>query len=92
MLHNEEIHKLCSSPNIIRQIKAWMMWWAGHVARVGEERKMYRVLLRRPEGKRPRGIPRLRWECEIRMAFGESEWGAWSRFSWLKVGAGGGLL
>jgi hypothetical protein len=52
-MHNEELHNLYSSPEIIRQIKSRLMRWAGHVARVGEERKFYRVLVGKPEGKRP---------------------------------------
>jgi hypothetical protein len=54
-LHNEELHNLYSSPNIIRKIKSRRMRCAGHVARMGEERKVYRVLARKPEGKRPLG-------------------------------------
>jgi hypothetical protein len=64
-LHNEELHKLCSSPNIIRQIKSRRMRWAGHVARMGEERIVYRVLVGKPEGKRLLGRPRSRWEYGI---------------------------
>jgi hypothetical protein len=52
-LHNEKLHILYSSPNIIRQIKSKRMGWAGHVARMGEERNLYRVLMGKPEGKRP---------------------------------------
>jgi hypothetical protein len=66
-LHKKELHILYSSPNIIRQIKSRRMRWAGHVARMGEERKLYRVLVGKPEGKRPRGRPRRRWEDGIRM-------------------------
>jgi hypothetical protein len=62
-LHNEELHILYSSPNIIRQIKSRRMRWAGHVARMGRERRMYKVLVGKPEGKRPR----RRWENWIRM-------------------------
>jgi hypothetical protein len=54
-LHNEELHILYSSPNIIRQIKSRRMRWAGCVARMGEERNVYRVLMGKPEGKRPLG-------------------------------------
>jgi hypothetical protein len=57
-LHNEELHNLYSSPDIIRQIKSRWMRWAGHVARMGEERKLYKVLVGKPEGKRPLGRPR----------------------------------
>jgi hypothetical protein len=52
-LHNEELHILHSSPDIIRQIKSSRMRWAGHVARMGEEKNVYRVLMGNPEGKRP---------------------------------------
>jgi hypothetical protein len=65
-LHNEELHILYSFPNI-RQIKSRRMRWAGHVARMGEERKVYKVFVGKPEGKRPLGRPRRRWEDGIRM-------------------------
>jgi hypothetical protein len=66
-LHNEELHNLYSSPDIIRQVKSRQMRWAGHIARMGEERNVYRVLMGKPEGKRPLGRPRRRWEDGIRM-------------------------
>jgi hypothetical protein len=56
-LHNEELHDLYSSPSIIRIIKSSRMRWAGHVARMGEQRKAYRSLVGKPEGKRPLGRP-----------------------------------
>jgi hypothetical protein len=59
-LHNEKLHILYSSPNIIRQIKSMRMSWAGKVASVGEERKLYKVLVGKPEGKRPLGRLRRR--------------------------------
>jgi hypothetical protein len=59
-LHNDELHNLYSSPNIIRVIKSRRMRWAGHVACMGEGRGVYRVLIGRPEGKRPLGRPRCR--------------------------------
>jgi hypothetical protein len=65
--HNDELHNLYSSPNIVRVIKSRRMRWAGHVARMGEGRGAYRVLVRRPEGKRPLGRPRHRWEDNIKM-------------------------
>jgi len=65
-LHNEELNDLYSSPNIVRVVKSRRMRWAGHVARMGEERGVYRVLARKPEGKRPLGRPRRRW-VDIRM-------------------------
>jgi hypothetical protein len=70
-LHNDELHDLYSSPNIVRVIKSRRMRWAGHVARMGEERGAYRVLVGRPEGKRPLGRPRHRWEGNIKMDLGE---------------------
>jgi hypothetical protein len=66
-LHNEELHNLYSSAAIIRQVKSRRMRWAGHVARMGEEKKVYKVLVGKPEGKRPLGRPRRRWEDGIRM-------------------------
>jgi hypothetical protein len=66
-LDNEEVHNLYSSPDFIRQVKSRRMRWAGHVARMGEERKVYKVLVERPKGKRPLGRTRRRWEGGIRM-------------------------
>ncbi|KAJ4448789.1 hypothetical protein ANN_00180 [Periplaneta americana] len=66
-LHNAELHALYSSPDIIRNIKSRRLRWAGHVARMGESRNAYRVLVGRPEGKRPLGRPRRRWEDNIKM-------------------------
>jgi hypothetical protein len=66
-LHNEELNDLYSSPNIVRVIKWRRMKWAGHVARMGEERGVYRVLVGKPEERRPMGRPRRRWVDNIRM-------------------------
>ena len=66
-LHNEDLNDLYSSPNILRVIKSRRMRWAGHVARLGEERGVYRVLVGKPEGRRPLGRPRRRWVDNIRM-------------------------
>jgi len=66
-LHNEELNDLYSSPNIVRVIKSTRMRWAGHVARIGEERGVYSVLVGKPEGKRPMGRPRRRWVDNIRI-------------------------
>ena len=66
-LHNEELSDLYSSPNIVRVIKSRRMRWAGHVARMDEEKEVYRVLVGKPEGKRPLGRPRRRWVDNIRM-------------------------
>jgi hypothetical protein len=73
-LHNEELHNFFSSQNIIRQIKSRKMRWVGHVTCLGEERKVYRVLVGDPKGKIPLGIPRHRWEVGIRMDLGEMGW------------------
>jgi hypothetical protein len=70
-LHSEELHNLYSSPDIIRQVKSRRMRWTGHVARMGEERKVCKVLMGKPEGKRPLGRPRRRWEDGIRMDLGK---------------------
>jgi hypothetical protein len=67
---NDELHDLYSSPNIVRVIKARRMRWAGHVVRMGEGRGAYRVLVGRPEGKRPLVRPRCRWEDNIKMDLG----------------------
>jgi hypothetical protein len=91
-LHSEELHILYLSPNIIRQIKSRRMRWAGHVARMGEERKVYRVLV---ESRKERDL------LEDRGADGRmgSEWilgrlagWVWSGSSWLRIGTSGGLL
>jgi hypothetical protein len=66
-LHNDELYNLYSSPNIVRVIKSRRMRWAGHVARMGEGRGVYRILIGVPEGKRPLGRPRRRWEDNIKM-------------------------
>jgi hypothetical protein len=75
-LHNEEFNYLYS-PNIVRVIKSRRMRWAGHVALMGESRGVYRVLVRKPEGERPLGRPKLRWEDSIKMdgSSGSGMWG-----------------
>jgi hypothetical protein len=78
-LHNEELHGLYSSPSIIKAVKARKMRWAGHVARKREVRGAYKILVGRPEGRRPLGRPRRRWEDNIRMdlgeiGFGDADW------------------
>ena len=65
-LHNEELNGLSSSPNILRVIKSRRMRWAGHVAHMGEERGVYRVLVGKSEERRPLGRPRRRWEDNIK--------------------------
>jgi hypothetical protein len=66
-LHNEELHDLYSSPPIVRMIKSRRMRWVGHVVHMGEVRGVYRVLVGKPEGKRPLGRPRCRWEDNIKV-------------------------
>jgi hypothetical protein len=73
-LHSEEPHILYSSPNIISQIKSMRMRWAGHVARMGEGRKVYRVLVEKLEGKRALGKPRRRWENGIIINLRDIDW------------------
>jgi len=78
-LQNEELNDLYSSPNIVRVIKSKRMRWAGHVARMGEEKGAYRVLVGKPEGRRQLGRPRRRWVDNIRMdlqdvGFGYMDW------------------
>jgi hypothetical protein len=82
-LHNEELHELYSSPSIIRIIKSIRLRWAGHVARMGEKRNAYRILVGKQEGKRPLGRPRCRW-VDNGME--------WIGLIWLRIGTSGGLL
>jgi hypothetical protein len=72
-LHNEELHNLYSSPNIIRMIKSRRMRWAGHVLRMGEKRKAFRILVGKSEGRRPLGRPRHRWVNNIKIDLREIE-------------------
>jgi hypothetical protein len=91
-LHNEELNDLYSSPNIIPVIKSRRMRWAGHVARMGEGRGAYRILVARPEGRRPLGRLWRRWEDNIKMDLEEVGWGAWTGLIWLRIGTVGGFL
>jgi hypothetical protein len=74
-LHNGELQNLFSSPEVIRQIKSRRMRWVGHTARMVERRNVYRVLVGKPEGKRPLGSSRRRWEDGIKMDIREIGWG-----------------
>jgi hypothetical protein len=65
-LHNEQLNDLYSLPNIVRVVKSRRMRWAGQVARMGEGRGVHRVMVGKPEGKRPLGRPRRRWEGNIK--------------------------
>jgi hypothetical protein len=73
-------------------IKSRRKRWAGHVARFGEGRGAYRMLVGRPEVRRPLGRPRRRWEDNIKMDLQEVEWGARTGLIWLRIGTGGRLL
>jgi hypothetical protein len=82
-LHNEELHGLYSSPSIVKVIKARRMRWAGYVARMGEVRCAYNIFVGRPEGRRPLGRPRRRWEDNFKMdlreiGFGDMDWIHWA--------------
>ena len=89
-LYNKEVNDLYSSTNIVRVIKARRMRWSGHVNHMGERRGIYRVFIQKPEGKRPLGRPRCRWEDNIKMDLWEV--GAWTGLSWLRIGTDGGHL
>ena len=78
-LHNGELNVLFLSPNIVRMMKSRRMIWAGHVARMGEGRGMFRVLVEKPWGKRPLGRPRHGWESNIKMDLKEVGFGGMDR-------------
>jgi hypothetical protein len=81
---------LYPSPDIIRQIKSRRMKWVGHVARMGEWENVYRVLVGKPEGSRPLGRPRCRWEDGIKMDLRDTGW--WEGgITWFWIGTVGGL-
>ena len=79
-LHNGELNYMYCSLNIFRVIKLRIMRWAGHVACMVERRGVYRVLAGKPEGKRPLGRPRIRWEDNIKMDLQEVGWGVSSAY------------
>jgi hypothetical protein len=81
-LHSEELDNLYSSQDIMRQVKLKRMRWAGHVTRIGEERKVYKVLVGKPERKRPLGRPRRRWEDGFRMDLRETGLGG---VDWIRL-------
>jgi hypothetical protein len=84
-LRNEELHDLYSLSSIIRIIKSRRVRWARHVAQMGEKRKAYRLLVEKPEGKRPLGRPKHRWVDNIKMNHGEVEWRDRDRNGWTAV-------
>jgi hypothetical protein len=73
-LHNDELHNLYSSPNTIRMIKSRRMRWTGHVERMGEMRNAYRILVGKPEARRPLGRQICGWVNNIKMDLGEIGW------------------
>ena len=91
-LHNEELNDLYSSPNIFRVIKLRRIRWAMHVARMGEKRSVYRILVWKPEGTRPLGRPKGGWDIVLRWIFRKWDVGVWTGSSWLRRGIGGGHL
>jgi hypothetical protein len=91
-LDNKELNDLYSSPNIIQVIKSRRMRWARHVACIGEKRGAYKILVGRPEGRRPLGRPRSRWVDNIKMDLQDVGWWVWTGLSWLRIGTDGGLL
>ena len=92
-LHNEEINDLYCSPNIVRVIKWRRMRWAAHVARMCEERGVYRVLVGKPDGKKPLVRPSRRWVDNIRMDLQEVGCGYMGTgLDWPRIETGGGRL
>ena len=91
-LHNEELSDMYSLPNIVRVVKSRRMRWARYVACMGEGKGVHRVLVGKPEGKRPLGRPRHRWEDNIKMDLQEVIGVVGTGWSWLRIGRGGGHL
>jgi len=91
-LHNEELHDLYSSPNIVRVIKSRRMKWPGHVARMGEERGVYRILVGKPKGRRPLGRPRVDGLLILGRISRRWDVGIWTGLGWPRTETGGGRL
>jgi hypothetical protein len=91
-LHNGELHNLYSSPDTVRQIKSRRMRWAGHVARMGEGRNVYRALVGNPEGKDRLKDQGIDGRMGSKWTLGRLVAGVWSGFTWLRIGIVGGLL
>jgi hypothetical protein len=81
-LHEEELHNLYSSPSIIRMIKSRRMRLAGHLARMGDRRNAYRILVGKPEGRKSLGRPRRGWVNNIKMDLREV---GWDHMGWLDL-------
>jgi len=91
-VHNEELHDLYCSSNVVRVKKSRRMRLTGHVARMEERRRVYRFLMRESEGKRPLGRTRSRWEDNNKMDLQEVDMGVWTGSHWLRIGTVGGHL
>jgi hypothetical protein len=91
-LYNEELHNLYSSPDIIRQVKSRQMRWAGHVARMGEERKVYNFWWESPKEKDHLEDQGVGGKMGSEWILGRLAWGVWTGFDWLRTGTGDGLL
>jgi len=91
-VNNEGLNDLYCSPNFNRVIKSRRMRWPGHVARIGESKGAYRVLVGKIEGKRSFGRLSSGWENNIKMYLQELGWAAWTGLIWLRTGTGGGHL
>ena len=83
---------MCSLPNIVRVVKSRIIRWAWHVALMGEGRGVHRILVEKPDGKRPLGRPTRRWEDNINMDLQEVGGVVGTGWSWLRIGRGGGHL
>ena len=90
--HNEELNNLYCSPNIVRMVKSRRIRWAGHVTHMEERRGVYRILVGKPEGKRPLGRPCPTWENNIKMDLQEVGCEVLTGSSWLRIGRGSGHL
>ena len=91
-LHNEELNDLYNSPNITRVIKSKRIRWAGHVARMGEKRGVYRVFVGKPVGRGHLGDPGVDGKIILRWIFRKCDVGVCTGSSWLRIGTGGGHL
>jgi hypothetical protein len=91
-LHNDELNDLYSLPNFVRVVKLRRWRWAGHVARMGLDRGVHRVLVGKPVGNRPLGRPKRRWDDILSWIFRKLEWIVGTGWSWLRIGTAGGHL